>query len=242
MQKLTLWINAFIPKTVSGYTQILTVGPHTGKTAVPLPTVARTWPGNTFKDMNAGYLTDQRDFDPSPSASVRMQSLAEIDTTSFCLTRQEHRSSGTTEVNLVSGEETGFGVADMSRCSFTVVPSPPPPISIIAHTRVAKGPLVSPLGQNRSLELQLVGAAGDPLVGMAADIDYIMTFSFANQGSSGFTITFSGKIDEFPSYECYATCGNATKLLFKFNPPAGKTVANLLGAANRPIGGRASFP
>ena len=120
MPIVTFWLNAFIPKTVAGYTKVLTAGPHAGKTAIPLPTVARTWPGNTFKDWNAGYLTDQRDFNSSPTNSVRMQSLAKVELAGpegpTLISPQAHRSSGTTEVNLVSGVQTGFKVADMTRC------------------------------------------------------------------------------------------------------------------------------
>src|SRR5262249_40312462 len=122
MPIVTFWLNAFIPKTVAGYTKVLTAGPHAGKTAIPLPGIARTWPGNTFKDWNAGYLTDQRDFDPSPTNSVRMQSLAKVELAGAegptLINPQAHRSSGTTEVNLVSGVQTGFKVADMTRCKF----------------------------------------------------------------------------------------------------------------------------
>jgi hypothetical protein len=44
MATLTVWLNAFIPKDVAGYTRALAAGPHTGKTAIPLPGIARTWP------------------------------------------------------------------------------------------------------------------------------------------------------------------------------------------------------
>jgi hypothetical protein len=252
MPIVRFWLNAFIPRTVSGYTRILTAGPHSGKTAIPLPGIARTWPGNTFKDWDAGYLTDQRGFDPSPSASVRMQSLAEVETSVPTMVRQAHRSSGTTEVNLVSGVQTGFAVADMSRCRFTGPPPPGPPGGFGPHLTVARGgpayPLPSPtLPPGRliygSLSLQLRAAAGDPLVGMAADIDYVGTVSFSDGGAAGsLRVTFQGSIDAFPAYDCYASYNGVTKTIFTSNPPAGNTVADLLGSANRPITGTATFP
>src|SRR5262249_32257466 len=148
MPVVTFWLNAFIPKTVAGYTKVLPTGPHAGKTAIPLPGIARLWPGNTFKDLDAGYLTDQRGFDSSPSNSVRMQSLAKVELAGAegpTLIEQKHRSSGTTEVNLVSGVQTGFKVADMTRCKYSVLPR-----------RVS--------GVFTSLNVELVGKAGDPLV------------------------------------------------------------------------------
>jgi hypothetical protein len=71
MPAISIWINAFSPRSVPGYTQTLSAGKHAGKTAAPLPGVARLWPGNTLKDWNAGYLTDQRPFDSSPGARGR---------------------------------------------------------------------------------------------------------------------------------------------------------------------------
>src|SRR5256885_1774095 len=124
---LTIWINAFIPATVPAYTRTITAGLQPGKTAVPLPRTARL--GNTFKTFDRGYLTDQRTFNSSPSASRRMQSMAEIllraptaqsgemvvmsanaqpPSARTSLYKQSHTSSGTTEVNIVSGAVTGY--------------------------------------------------------------------------------------------------------------------------------------
>ena len=245
MPTLSLWLNAFIPQTVTGYTQVLTAGPHRGKTAVPLPTAARCWPGNTLKAWNAGYLTDQRGFDPSPTASARMKSWAEVDTSTFVLMRQAHTSSGTTEVDLGTGAQLGYAVANMSRCRFTA-PSPvlSSPGGFGAHLGVARGstlPRMAPAAS--SLTLQLSAAAGDPLVGMAADIDYVGAFSITSGPTPGsIIVAFNGKIDAFPAYDCYATLNGVTKALFTSSPPPGNTVVNLLGPANRPVTGSVSFP
>jgi hypothetical protein len=251
MPVLIVWINAFIPKNVAGYTKTLAAGPHAGKTAVPLPVVARAWPGNTFKDADAGYLTDQRDFDASPGASVRMQSLAEVEMAVPILKRQVHRSSGTTEVNIATGAQTGFKVADMSRCQFMAVPSKGPanPGGFGAHLAMARGSTLLPgvqspqrAGPFDAIALKLSAAAGDPLVGMAADIDYVGTFTISGRATPGsLSVSFDGLIDAFPAYECYASFNGMTKQVWKSSPPPGNTVADLLGPANRPISGRADF-
>jgi len=253
MPTVQFWLNAFIPRTVSGYTQTLTAGPHTGKTAVPLPGVARLWPGNTFKDWDAGYLSDQRTFDSSQTASCRMQSILEVDVSGPAprMVGQTHRSSGTTEVNLSTGVQTGFAVADMSRCSFTVLPPPSPPgggVGLFAgHTSAGRGsvgfPVLTAMRAMTSIRVSLVGQAGDPLVGMAADIDYTGTVTIALRGAPGsLSVDFEGLIDAFPAYDCYAQFNGVTKTLFTNSPPPGNTVANLLGNANRPITGRVGFP
>jgi hypothetical protein len=230
MPILTIWLSAFIPKFVPGYTRLLTAGKHTGKTAIPLPAIARTWPGNWLNALNAGYLTDQRDFDDSLTASARMQSIAEVDLAGPSLRGQTHRSSGTTEVNLVTGKQTGFAVADMSRCTYKVVSG----LMVIGQPAP---------GTYGTIDLSLVGKAGDPLVGMAADIDYDGTFRVLGGRSPGsLSVTFAGKIDDFPAYDCYASLGDVTKLIFKSPPPPGNTVADLLGPPVRPVYGTAEFP
>lgn len=244
MPVVQFWINAFIPQTVAGYTRVLTAGPHAGKSAIPLPGLARTWPGNWGKDWNAGYLTDQRGFDSSPLASARMKSVARIDAASVFLINQFHTSSGTTEVNLVSGVQTGFAVANMSRCNFTVIPPPAPPAGGVgAMFGVAHGgsTMVRP-AVSTSLRLRLEAAAGDPLVGAAADIDYNGTLRVDLVRGPALVVSFTGLIDAFPAYDCYASFDGAVKTLFTAAPPPGNTVVNLLGAANRPVSGIVTFP
>ena len=247
MPVISFWLNAFIPRTVSGYTQTLAAGLHVGKTAVPLPGVARTWPGNTFKDWNAGYLTDQRGFLDNVTASSRMHCWAEVDLGSLTLGRQDHTSSGTTEVNLSTGVQTGFGYADMRRCRFSQHAPPFGGVGAIFGASRGGSTMPQPVphfgpGVRGSTDVRLVAAAGDPLVGMAADIDYNGTFTITIDGAGGVAIAFSGMIDAFPAYDCYATLNGVTKTLFTNSPPPGNTVASLLGGANRSVTGSASFP
>lgn len=226
MPIVSFWLNAFIPRTVSGYTQVLAAGPHKGKTAIPLPAIAR--PLNPFKGWDAGYLTDQRGFDPSPTNSVRMQSLARVELAGpagpTLIAPQIHRTSGTTEVDLASGAQTGFQMANLSRCQFSVLPR-----------RVS--------GVFTSLDVQLVGKASDPLVNLSADIDYEGTFTISLGSTPGsVSVSFQGKIDDFPAFDCFASFNGTTKELFRADPPRGNTVVSLLGPASRPISGAARFP
>jgi hypothetical protein len=92
-----------------------------------------------------------------------------------------------------------------------------------------------------SLVLDLDAAAGDPLVGMAADIDYVGTVTFSRPSTQSVKVAFQGLLDNFPAFECYASVQGKTLLLFKSAPPAGNTVADLLGSASRPISGQATF-
>jgi hypothetical protein len=133
-----------------------------------------------------------------------------------------HRTSGTTEVDLETGEQTGFKLADLSRCKCTALP------------RRVSGAI---------LDVELVGKASDPLVWGAADIDYEGIFKISVVSTAGiFTVSFSGMIDAFPAFECYARFEAETKEIFTARPPCGNTVTDLLGSANRPIAGAVRFP
>jgi hypothetical protein len=235
---LQIWINAFIPKTVAGYTKEIPTGPHAGKTAIPLPAIADLNPVNLWKDLwnkfDTGYLTDQRGFSGSPSASVKMQSWVEVNLSSLQVTGMNHRSSGTTEVNLKTGVVLGFKVADMKNCSWKLVggKGSPPPGGFL---------LSAPPGVLFVLDLK--ASAGDPLVSAAADIDYEGRVVIKSGPTSGAEIIdFSGKIDTFPAFEAYASLDGKTKAFFHEPPPKGNTVTNLPGAATRPFKATVTFP
>lgn len=248
---LTVWINAFIPRTVAGYTKTIARGRHSGKTAVPLPGVARLNPLNTFKNWDSGFLTDQRGFDSNITASVRMRSLATltISPPEASLSTTRHESSGTTEVDMDTGDQLGFAVADMTRCRWGTLN----PVKVLP---IRMGTVHIPFGGSAPLNvgvrpnptptftLAVRGQAGDPLVSAAADIDYAGTFTIAlllGGNTPAVVVEFEGKIDDFPAFEAYARLGTETKTLFTSSPPAGNTVVNLLGGPNRPVAGRVSF-
>jgi hypothetical protein len=256
---ISFWLNAFIPRDVLGYTVVVPRGAHAGKTAIPLPSIARLWPGNTFKDFSAGYLSDQRGFNNVVGASSRMHSWAQVDLGSMRLIHQLHRSSGTTEVNLRTGEQTGFAVADTSNCRFQQTvqpqqteqpkPSSPGGVGAFLGARSHGGstlptfrPAPTPSPPRLGI-VTLAAAAGDPLVGLAADIDYEGTFTIAVDATTAVvSVTFEGLIDAFPAYDCYARYNGVTKAIFTNSPPPGNTVANLLGGADRVVSGAAVFP
>jgi hypothetical protein len=149
-----------------------------------------------------------------------MQSSAAISLApAAALARQAHISSGTTEVDIVSGAVSGFAVANMTRCRFFNFKATPSVITV-----------------------DVKGEASDPLVSAAADIDYEGTFTVTRLRTGGLSVGFSGLIDAFPAFECYASVGGVTKTLFTAAPPPGNTVTNLPGAANRPVSGLVRFP
>jgi hypothetical protein len=226
-----LWINAFIPRNVGAYTREITSGANAGRTAVPLPLIARLNPANTFKPWTAGYLTDQRSFDADPAASVRMQSLAAIDLgpKGWRLDHQgTHRTSGTIEVDMMTGETLGHGNAPMDRCSFYGLDG----VDVIPGL-----PFVQ--------FLYVKAAAADPLVSAAADIDYegvIRFTTWTNPIANVIHMDWTLKIDSFPAFEAYVEHNGVVKTMFAIPPEAGMTVENLPGPARRPVTGMTMLP
>jgi hypothetical protein len=231
---MKIWVNAFIPANVDGYTLGITQGPFSGQTAIPLPPIARLNPLNLAKPLSAGYLTDQRAFSSDPSASVRMQSLADFSKTPVGWQLNNgfvgaHRTSGTTEIDTDIGEFLDFANAPMNRCTFSGGESEPPdrgtPFTQIFHLRAS---------------------AFDPLVSLAADIDYLGSFTITTTpGIEGdvVQIDWTLSVDAFPAFEAYVERDGEVTTLLMEPPPAGNTVEDLLGPANRSFGGAVTlFP
>lgn len=251
--RLKIWLNSFIPGNVPGYTKEILKGVHRGKTAVPLPGIARANPLNLFKDSDTGYLTDQRGFSTSATESCRMQSLIEIILTNTPLfVRQAHTTSGTTAVDMDTGAQLGWGKAKMNRCAFSPLITRQEPVGMVRGTHLYHVPFGGnftvnyPVSASPPLpvyQTRLTAAAGDPLVSGAADIDYGGVFELFLDPARPLrcTVTFEGKIDAFPAYECYASFNGVVQTLFRSSPPRGNTVTDLLGGANRSVRGIATF-
>ncbi|MBW9051116.1 hypothetical protein [Rhizobium mesosinicum] len=131
----------------------------------------------------------------------------------------EHRTSGTTEVDIDTGERLDFGRAELDRCAWAggaiSEPEPGVPFTQIFY---------------------LKAAAYDPLVSAAADIDYEGTFTLTSSPSEGgdiVQIDWDVTLDAFPAFEAYVERDGEISTLFTVPPPEGNTVQDLLGGANR---------
>ena len=268
--RLVMWINAFIPGHVPGYTQVIMRGENQGLSAVPMPKVARLG-FNAHKPIGTGFLTDQRDFSDKMGASVRMQSAVFMDVYPLALHREMHTSSGTRQVTIPTGETWGDAVADMSDCSasaphlaltpdeYVVKPWHTHPVTRGGSNDVASWQPDMPVmragaradlilarkiqrGQSYAYWIKVTGAAGDPLVNFAANIDYSVRFFVdVDAANSRIWVAVEGVVDNFPAFECYAKYLGTTKTLFRRAPPKGNTVADLLGGPSNKVKGTADF-
>ena len=228
---MKIWVNAFIPRDVAGYTVQVTQGTNVGKTAVPLPLIARLNPINLLKPLSAGYLTDQRSFDANPDVSVRMQSMAEcsLGPAGWSLNSAigSHRTSGTTEVDIQTGANLDFARADLSRSAFA---------GLAGISNIAGLPFTQ--------FLHLKGAASDPLVSTSADIDFTGVFQITTfpPVAAAIHINWALTLDAFPAFEAYVEHNGVVKTILAVPPDSGKTVQDLVGQANRPFQGFVMFP
>jgi hypothetical protein len=253
-QRLAIWINAFIPRDVPGCTVEIQQGDNRGKTAIPLPWYAR-FPLNTFRPSGTGYLTDQRSFSSKVTASARMQSLISCEVSPPRDLRGLHQTSGTTEVNIDSGATQRNEDADMSRCHHSQFYSVgyDLPFLVYRDQGTPKGEALTHLLSGRirdgakpftwtapearsGLMVNVTGAASDPLVHGAPDIDYDVSFVIGiDQNANSLIVGCLGFVDAFPAFESYTSYFGETKTLFILPPPPGNTPLNLIGGANRSV-------
>ena len=105
-QSVTFWINAFLPRDITGATTLLRRGPYAGYTAISGPLYC---------------LTDQRNFSNDPRAQVRMQSQVTIDFSGDApALTQTHRCDPTTECDAETGEVRCQRRASTERMQFAL--------------------------------------------------------------------------------------------------------------------------
>lgn len=89
-----VWMNAFIPANVPGYTRVVPKGPHKDLTMIPGP----------FPTSDC-FLTDQRDFSSAIQAKSRMHCEARVDLRGAVPTMAEyHNCDWTTECDCEDGD------------------------------------------------------------------------------------------------------------------------------------------
>ncbi len=239
MADLEIWVNAFIPRNVPGYTCTVPAGPHRGETAVPLPWEARVSPFCLLKPRDTGYLGDQRGFSNDPGVSVRMQLLARLSTDGTGWTMGAEvpgRTSGTTEVNLKTGRVQGHGKANMSGSHFRRES-----VGTLSNRMQVLGgqPALVPVsdGDQGAVTLYMDASAGDPLVVPAAPIRFKGWFYLKAGAGSSASLRWDLRVCEFPAFEGYARFKGVTTTLFQVSPAAGRTVFDLIKGSNQPEAG-----
>ncbi len=208
IRTVDFWIKAFIPRDIPGYTVTVPTGTYAGKTVIPHPV------------LDYDYLTDQRGFSSSPTASARLTSSVHLDFTGGSPTWTETQTCGTTvELSGSTWTSTCTSTASTSRMHF--------------RNLRRSGDVV---------QIDVVGAAANPCSNaatyIAGDIDYqgALTIDLARS-----TVRFDGLVDSFPWFEAYASInGGGAKTLFNQMSAPSATVMSLVGDASVPVTGSAT--
>ncbi|MEM7105034.1 MAG: hypothetical protein AAF502_18000 [Bacteroidota bacterium] len=210
VNNVTIWFKAFIPSIIPGQTRIIPAGTHAGESAIgpyssPLggsPTIC--------------YLTDNRSWDNSITASARMTSATSIDL-SGTSPRQTNNINGcfpTVELDCLSGNVSCTNTATFRGGGFNLQPSS---------------------GHTTPVRLSLAGAANNPCVMGSPDINYNGDITIDQIRR---TVSFTGNVDGFPDFEMYV---NGNTIFREPHPPGNNPILNLFGAANRRVTGTATF-
>ena len=206
---LKIWICSFIPQDIAGYTVPM---PNGGKkTMIPGP----------LSGVSDCFLTDQRSFSNSSSASSRTRSSVEIDPAAWTLLSQNHHCDNTIEVDCEDGQEECSKKPDASKLK----------ISGFASS-----------GQKCSFAFE--GGAGNPCAGpLAPDIDWLVRVSVERQnGTITVRLDAGSFVEPFPAFEMSASWNGVTKAVFQRSPDPQATPWNLPGPPNKPVAGTVTLP
>jgi hypothetical protein len=205
---MKIWIASFIPRTIAGLTRPL--GDGSGRTAIPGPTL-----------ISDCFLTDQREFDPSPTASSRTRLVVDVDVNSMQILNWSAHCDSTTEIDCEDGEVECEKTPDSSKLKVINVSS-------------AAG----------ILRFTFSGGAGNPCALGAPDIDWLVHVEVTKSAPTSIKVAIGvgSVVEPFPAFEMYASTSGGTKALFRRPPDAGADPWNLIGAPNKVVSGSATFP
>jgi hypothetical protein len=195
------------------------------KSFIPLnfEDVTHPWPNHSGKTIINGlplggcFVTDQRSFSNSRSASARMHSEAYVKINAIAWDwSQSNRCGQTDKVDCDSGKDEGQKTAGTDDMKFSLVS-----------------------GSISKVVLEYKGSAGNPLVFAAPKIDMEGTLTVDRVGKY---VEFVGKVDDFPAFEAYVSVnGRGPFQIAITGPKPGSGPTDLFGGANRNFRGRVSI-
>lgn len=216
VQRVRVWINAFIPRTLQSsnmYGRTFRNGPD-GRTFVLGPDPQR----------RAGYLTDQREFSTDANASSRFHAEAIIDVArngAPRLASQQSWCNATVAIGTLSGNVLCEKSAGNENLRFIVADESSSGVAL-ELSAAAANPCVEFLGF-------------DPAPHIKADL-------LIKVDSRTRRVQISGKVTQFPAFEAYASVNDGpVQALFRKMPVANKSPWDLYLGPTEPVSGTYAF-
>ena len=217
IQTVRVWLKAFIPGEIPGYTMPVPGAP--GKTMIPGPV-------GTINDC---FYTDHRGFSSDINAESRINAETVIDLKAKGLQYTGDYSDPSTEVDCDDGDV---------ECQLPGNPSVQFNFQIVTDSSKERVVTVEVVGKGSNPCF-----TGSPEINFNGRIN-VMAFE-VEEGSGRLqqvNVEFYGMIDLFPAFEMYAAINDgAARTVFTIPPIEGKTPADLFGDANRFISGKAKM-
>lgn len=171
--------------------------------------------------VNDCFLTDQRTFSDDSKACSRLHGEVIVSINSdgkYVIKSHSVRCDETIEVDCEDGDEECKKSAKTDRLKLTLD---------------AKKSTVD------TIVISVSMAANNPCFTPSPDIDIAGEFRVDLKNR---TAAFDGKVEPFPAFEGYVTFGKKTEKLFTREPNPDSSPKNLVGDADQPVSGKATFP
>jgi hypothetical protein len=209
LESVTFWLNAFIPDSVcetKGDLSVITV-PAANGTPVP-----------DFRF----FTGDQREFSEDPDASSRMHAevkLVDLSSERPRIEVQRNQCGKSHEVD-EDGNIIASATASNERMTFLNLRG--------SQTVDPEGGVID--GISGSVQIDVVGSAQLPLVGLAPDIDYSGTLTIDRLEGS---VLFKGAVSGFPAFEMYFKVNDGPPVTLAQLAPI--SPIELIGEENRAV-------
>ncbi len=232
--KIKVWVNAFIPKDISGLTYSVKNSSEKTYLKFPVKNVCDVFSGTIpwSEHLIGSFLTDNRDFDNSLANGVkrsRMHSNILLDILNKKVLAQTHLCGETKQIDAATGRVLKKGTAESTQMGFS---------AFEYHT------------DTESFTFNLDGRAQNPLAlpefipnaltrACVPDIIYGGTFVINMKKRE---VTFTGYVTEFPAFEIYFSVngGQPLKLLI-MSPKEGADPNALFKGDSEPINTQIKF-
>lgn len=224
-RSLRVWLNAFIPGHVPGYTDELTTGPHAGCTVI-----------YGLGGSADAYLTDQRMFSSSLDAASQLHAEAAVDlmASPWRLNQKHHL-----DFAMPLGPDGEPMVAETRPDDSQLVITMATPRTLSTQRDLARAIGMLPHRGSASPDqvyLHFSGKVRPPAEKMAEQFGDLSYDGVAIVDVQQGTLEFQGAMHRFPAFEMYAQWDEATPVaVFRLSPPRGGDALQRSTGGPRPV-------